>query len=208
MPDARGASPRHAHGLPLLCEVLGQVCAQQERRSRGHATPTIFNDELLYAKLSQSLAAGHGLAIRGEQFFFPAPLASVVLAPVWWLHSMTDAYAAAKLLNAALMSAAAFPAYWLARRIVRPSFALLTALATVAAARRILKRGGQLVILDLLSHRFERARELYADHWLGFSEVQLHQFLEKGGFRDIEVSVVSRENQSPHFQTVFAKGTK
>jgi len=102
-------------------------------QSRGHATPTIFNDELLYAKLSQSLAAGHGLAIRGEQFFFPAPLASVVLAPVWWLHSMTDAYAAAKLLNAALMSAAAFPAYWLARRIVRPSFALLTALATVAA---------------------------------------------------------------------------
>ncbi len=78
----------------------------------------------------------------------------------------------------------------------------------IAAARRILKRGGRLVILDLLSHRFERARELYADHWLGFSEVQLHQFLEKGGFRDIEVSVVSREKQSPHFQTVFATGVK
>src|ERR671934_625 len=101
-------------------------------QSRGHATPTIFNDELLYAKLSQSLAAGHGLSIRGEHFFFPAPLASVVLAPVWWLHSMTDAYAAAKLLNAAVMSAAVFPAYWLARRAVRPSFALLTAVATVA----------------------------------------------------------------------------
>ena len=43
----------------------------------------------------------------------------------------------------------------------------------VAAARQILKRGGSLVILDLLSHRFERARELYADHWLGFSEVQV-----------------------------------
>jgi ubiquinone/menaquinone biosynthesis C-methylase UbiE/DNA-binding transcriptional ArsR family regulator len=78
----------------------------------------------------------------------------------------------------------------------------------VAAARQMLKRGGRLVILDLLSHRFERARELYADHWLGFSEVQLHQFLEKSGFRQIEVSVVSRENQSPHFQTVFATGIK
>jgi ubiquinone/menaquinone biosynthesis C-methylase UbiE len=78
----------------------------------------------------------------------------------------------------------------------------------VAAARRILKRGGRLVILDLLSHRFERARELYADHWLGFSEVQLHQFLEKSGFRQIEASVVSREKQSPHFQTVFATGVK
>ena len=78
----------------------------------------------------------------------------------------------------------------------------------IAAAHRILKRGGRLVILDLLSHRFERARELYADHWLGFSEVQLHQFLERSGFREIEVSVVAREKQSPHFQTVFATGVK
>jgi ArsR family transcriptional regulator len=78
----------------------------------------------------------------------------------------------------------------------------------IGAAHGILKRGGRLVILDLLSHRFERARELYADHWLGFSEVQLHQFLEKSGFRQIEVSVVAREKQSPHFQTVFGTGIK
>ncbi len=101
-------------------------------QSRGHATPTVFNDELLYAKLSQSIAAGHGLAIRGEHFWFPAPLAPLAQAPAWLVHSMTEAYAAAKLLNAALMSAAVFPAYWLARRVVRPSFALLTAAATVA----------------------------------------------------------------------------
>jgi ubiquinone/menaquinone biosynthesis C-methylase UbiE/biotin operon repressor len=78
----------------------------------------------------------------------------------------------------------------------------------IAAAHQILKRGGRLVILDLLSHRFERARELYADHWLGFSEVELHQFLEKAGFREIEVSVVAREKQSPHFETVFGTGVK
>ena len=78
----------------------------------------------------------------------------------------------------------------------------------VAAAHRILKRGGRLVILDLLSHRFERARELYADHWLGFSEVQLHELLERAGFSKIEVTVVAREKESPHFQTVFATGTK
>jgi ArsR family transcriptional regulator len=78
----------------------------------------------------------------------------------------------------------------------------------VAGAHRILRKGGRIVILDLLSHRFERARELYADHWLGFSEVQLHQFLESAGFRNIEVTVVSREKQSPHFQTVFATGTR
>jgi ArsR family transcriptional regulator len=78
----------------------------------------------------------------------------------------------------------------------------------IASAHRILRKGGRVVILDLLSHRFERARELYADHWLGFSEVQLHQFLETAGFRNIEVTVVSREKESPHFQTVFATGVK
>ena len=78
----------------------------------------------------------------------------------------------------------------------------------VRAAHRILKPGGRLVILDLLSHRFEKARELYADHWLGFSEAHLHEFLEKNSFRDIDVRVVSREKQNPHFQTVFASGVK
>lgn len=78
----------------------------------------------------------------------------------------------------------------------------------VGAAYRILKKNGRIIVLDLLSHRFEKARELYADHWLGFSEPQLHEFLESSGFKDIEVSVISREKQSPHFQTVFATGTK
>jgi hypothetical protein len=115
--------------LPVLFVV---AAAYHFLQSRGHTTPTVFSDELLYAKLSQSIAAGHGLTIRGEHFFFPAPLASLVQAPAWLLHSMTDAYAAAKLLNAAVMSAAVFPSYWLARRVVRPSFALLTAAAAVA----------------------------------------------------------------------------
>ena len=78
----------------------------------------------------------------------------------------------------------------------------------IAGAHRILRKGGRVVVLDLLSHRFEKARELYADHWLGFSEVQLHQLLDENGFEKIEVSVVAREKESPHFQTVFATGVK
>lgn len=78
----------------------------------------------------------------------------------------------------------------------------------IAAAHRLLKKGGRIVVLDLLSHRFEKARELYADHWLGFSEVQLHQWLEQAGFEEIEVAIVSREKERPHFQTVFATGLK
>lgn len=76
------------------------------------------------------------------------------------------------------------------------------------SAYRMLKERGRVVVLDLLNHRFERARELYADHWLGFSEVQLHEWLEKAGFKQIDVRVVAREKQNPHFQTVFATGRK
>jgi ubiquinone/menaquinone biosynthesis C-methylase UbiE/biotin operon repressor len=78
----------------------------------------------------------------------------------------------------------------------------------IKAAYRILKKNGRIIVLDLLSHGFEEARKLYADHWLGFSEIRLHELLEKNGFREVEVSVVSREKQSPHFQTVFATGVK
>ena len=46
----------------------------------------------------------------------------------------------------------------------------------VAEAARILRPGGRLVVLDLLRHEFEQARELYADVWLGFSEAQMEVF--------------------------------
>jgi ubiquinone/menaquinone biosynthesis C-methylase UbiE len=78
----------------------------------------------------------------------------------------------------------------------------------VAAAHRILKKGGRIAILDLLTHNFEKARELYADMWLGFSEVELHQLLKASGFQRIEIDVVAREEQSPNLQTLFATAVK
>ena len=76
------------------------------------------------------------------------------------------------------------------------------------AAHQILKPGGRVVVLDLLKHGFEKARQLYADVWLGFSEAELHEMLETAGFRDIQTSVVHRETKSPHFQTVLAMATR
>jgi len=55
---------------------------------------------------------------------------------------------------------------------------------------------------------FRLRLRLYADQWLGFSEVQLHQWLEEAGFGKLEVTVVSREKESPHFETVFATDSK
>ena len=73
----------------------------------------------------------------------------------------------------------------------------------VDAARRILKPGGRIVILDLVRHNFEEARELYADLWLGFAEVEIDEYLRKAGFRNIEISVVHKEEQSPFLETLL-----
>ncbi len=78
----------------------------------------------------------------------------------------------------------------------------------LAAAHRILKPGGRIAVLDLLSHHFEEARELYADLWLGFGEAELHGLLETSGFHDIEVAVVARDDENPQFQTLLAMAVK
>lgn len=78
----------------------------------------------------------------------------------------------------------------------------------VASAFKILRKGGQIMILDLLAHDFVKARELYGDRWLGFKESDLHRWLEAAGFKQIEISVVSREEQPPHFKTILASAQK
>ena len=78
----------------------------------------------------------------------------------------------------------------------------------VDEAYRILKPGGQLLVLELAEHDFEKARELYADVWLGFKESALDGFLKKARFVKVEVTPVSRETVEPFFQTLLASGAK
>ncbi len=78
----------------------------------------------------------------------------------------------------------------------------------VHEAARILRRGGRIAILDLARHRFEEARELYADERLGFSEAELMDLLEKAGFHSVTTSIVDRETEPPQFQTLLAIGEK
>ena len=78
----------------------------------------------------------------------------------------------------------------------------------IDSAFRMLKPGGRLIVLDLLQHQFEEARELYADRWLGFSESELAAMLERAGFTAIETIVADRENAPPHFQTLLGIGVR
>jgi len=78
----------------------------------------------------------------------------------------------------------------------------------LAEAEKVLASGGRIVILDLAKHRYEEARELYADEWLGFGEAELEEMLKEAGFKNIEISVVDRDPEAPQFQTLLAVGDK
>jgi ArsR family transcriptional regulator len=78
----------------------------------------------------------------------------------------------------------------------------------LAEAARILTAGGRIVILDLVRHRFEEARELYADEWLGFGEANLESMLQNAGFVNVEATVVDKEPETPQFQTLLVVADK
>ena len=78
----------------------------------------------------------------------------------------------------------------------------------LAEAARILVPAAASSFSTWLKHRFEEARELYADEWLGFSEAELEAMLEKAGFVNVEASVVDKEPETPQFQTLLVVGEK
>jgi ubiquinone/menaquinone biosynthesis C-methylase UbiE len=78
----------------------------------------------------------------------------------------------------------------------------------ISEACRILKPGGRIAILDLQRHQFEEAREMYADVWLGFTELELRSYLESAGFSVTRFSVVHRDAEAPHFETILAVAEK
>ena len=100
---------------------------------RGFPGPFIMVDELIYAELGRSLAAGDGLLVRGAEYGTTSVLYPLLIAPAYLLFdSLPDAHGAVKTINAALMSAAAIPAYLLARRVLGTGLSLLAAVLAVA----------------------------------------------------------------------------
>ena len=125
-----------AVAIPIWLWLAGiVVCSVAVRIALNHriVAPWIMIDELVYSELAKSFAAnGHflvrGVPSHGYGFVYP-----VLLAPAWRLFAaVPDAYAAAKAINAVVMSLAAIPAYFLARRVLGATHSLIVAVLAVA----------------------------------------------------------------------------
>lgn len=78
----------------------------------------------------------------------------------------------------------------------------------LSATHKILRPRGKIIIIDLLEHNFAQAKRLYGDRWMGFPKNALHNWLEKAGFKNVEIVNVAREEEPPHFETILATGLK
>ena len=94
---------------------------------------SVMTDELLYAKLAISIAdtfsplpSVHGTAIGVYNQLYP-----LLLAPLYGTLSPPDAFRAAHVLNAFLMTSAAFPAYLLARQVVGRAWSMAVACLSI-----------------------------------------------------------------------------
>jgi hypothetical protein len=116
--------------VPLLTVFcgLGALYFWQAWR---HGTPWLFTDELKYAQLARSIAATGHASLRDQPHSFES-LYTYLTAPAWLFNDTGTAYAAAKYIGAATMTASLFPAYGLARMLVSRGPALFAAAGTAA----------------------------------------------------------------------------
>ena len=125
-------SLRRVPAWAWLAGIVVASCLFRWWYGRGMVAPFIMVDELIYSDLGRSLAAGDGLEVRGEPYLVSL-VYPLLLAPVYALFdSLTEAYAAVKVVNSVVMSTAAIPAYFLARRVLPTGLSLFAALLAVA----------------------------------------------------------------------------
>lgn len=78
----------------------------------------------------------------------------------------------------------------------------------VQAAAKGLRPGGQLLILDLLTHEETWVRQRYGHRKLGFSERELLGCMRAAGLTECSVQRVSRDPKPPHFVALLASARK
>ncbi len=116
-----------------LAAIVGLSALVRGMLVGGIVAPFIFVDELLWSEVARGLADAGEPLVRdtpdpGLGIVYPLAIAPAYLA----FDGLVDAYAAVKLVNSVVMSLAAIPAYFLARRVVERWLALLAAVLAVA----------------------------------------------------------------------------
>lgn len=127
---------RSLERVPAWVWLGGIVAVSVSFRSAivgGIVAPFIIVDEILWSEVARGLADAGEPLVRdtsdpGLGVVYPLLIAPAYLA----FDSLVDSYAAVKVLNALLMSLAAVPAYFLARKVVGEWLSLLAALLAVA----------------------------------------------------------------------------
>ena len=132
----RAESAAIARSVPAWFWLLSLVGASIIVRwgfGRRMVAPWIMVDEMIYSELAKSFASTGHFLVRGQSSGSYGVVYPLLISPAYRLFaSLPQAYAAAKAINAVLMSLTAVPAYFLARRVVTPALALLAALLAVA----------------------------------------------------------------------------
>ena len=77
----------------------------------------------------------------------------------------------------------------------------------LSEAVRILRPGGQLLLLDLRAHDQTWVRDRVGDRWLGFKDAALEEWLKLAGLTDVTVRVGARLTGDP-FTVLIARGSK
>jgi len=115
-------------GIAVVSSVLRIMLA-----SRMHG-PFVFNDELIYQRLAQSIGLHGRLELFSNRGFSYSPLYPVLLSPIFAFGASAPlAYSLIKNVNAILLSLSIFPVYRVARFVLPRNLSLLAAVLVALA---------------------------------------------------------------------------
>jgi hypothetical protein len=125
-------SPARAYVVPVaLVLMLGIAVLARLWLNRDIVAPWIMMDEVIYSDLAKSFASSGEFLVR-EYPTSLFTLYAIIIAPAWSWDSVETAYTVTKAINVGLMTLAAVPVFFWARRIASPAYGLLASALVLA----------------------------------------------------------------------------